>query len=50
MPDITGLFAILGTFGMAPAIIYLRGKAKLDARRLEPLREQQRDDVPALDP
>ncbi|MDB4959128.1 MAG: serine/threonine protein kinase [Myxococcales bacterium] len=35
MPDITGLFAILGTFGMAPAIIYLRGKAKLEARRLE---------------
>ena len=35
MPDIVGLFAILGTFGMAPAIVYLRGKAKLDARRLE---------------
>jgi serine/threonine-protein kinase len=29
------IFAILGTFGVAPAIIYLRGRHKIEARRLE---------------
>jgi len=35
MPDIVGLFAILGAFSVGPAVIYLRGKHKLEARRLE---------------
>jgi len=35
MPDIVGLFAILGAFSVGPAVIYLRGKHKLEARKLE---------------
>jgi serine/threonine-protein kinase len=35
MPDIVGLFAVLGTFGMAPLIVYVRGRHKLRERELE---------------
>jgi predicted Ser/Thr protein kinase len=35
MPDIVGLFAVLGTFGMVPGIIWIRAKHKLEERRLE---------------
>ena len=33
--DITGLIAVIGAFGIGPAIVYLRGKHKLEERRLE---------------
>ncbi len=35
MADITGIVAIIGTFGMAPLIVYLRGRAKIRERELE---------------
>jgi eukaryotic-like serine/threonine-protein kinase len=35
MPDIAGLIAIIGAFSIGPAIVYLRGKHKLEARKLE---------------
>jgi serine/threonine-protein kinase len=33
--DITGLVAVLGAFGIGPAIVYLRNRHKLEERRLE---------------
>jgi len=33
--DLTGLIAVIGAFSIGPAIVYLRGKHKLDERRLE---------------
>src|SRR5215510_5971874 len=33
--DITGLIAVIGAFGIGPAIVYLRGRHKLEERRLE---------------
>jgi len=35
MPDIVGLVAVLGAFSIAPSILYLRGRHKLQERRLE---------------
>ncbi|MGE5186052.1 MAG: serine/threonine-protein kinase [Acidobacteriota bacterium] len=35
MADITGIVAIIGTFGMAPLIVYLRGRHKERERELE---------------
>jgi serine/threonine-protein kinase len=35
MADITGVIAIIGTFGMAPLIVYLRGRHKERVRELE---------------
>ena len=46
MADITGVFAILGTFGMAPLIVYLRGRYKLRERELM-LEERKRLALPA---
>src|ERR1700704_991881 len=36
MPDVIGLIAVLGAFSVGPAVIYLRSKAKLAEKRLEP--------------
>src|SRR5689334_11931940 len=33
--DFTGLIAVIGAFGIGPAIVYLRGRHKLEERRLE---------------
>src|SRR3954462_3015469 len=33
--DITGLVAVLGAFGIGPAIVYLRNRHKIEERRLE---------------
>src|SRR5215813_60382 len=33
--DITGLIAVIGAFGIGPLIVYLRGRHKLEERRLE---------------
>jgi eukaryotic-like serine/threonine-protein kinase len=33
--DLTGLIAVIGAFGIAPAIVYLRGRHKLEERKLE---------------
>jgi serine/threonine-protein kinase len=33
--DITGLIAVIGAFGIGPMIIYLRGRHKIEERRLE---------------
>src|SRR3954465_12646775 len=33
--DLTGLIAVIGAFGIGPAIVYLRGRHKLEERRLE---------------
>jgi hypothetical protein len=33
--DLTGLFAVIGTFGIIPLIMYLRGRHRLEERRLE---------------
>jgi serine/threonine-protein kinase len=33
--DLTGLIAVIGAFSIGPAIVYLRGKHKLEERRLE---------------
>jgi predicted Ser/Thr protein kinase len=33
--DLTGLFAVIGAFSIGPAIVYLRGRHKLEERRLE---------------
>jgi serine/threonine-protein kinase len=33
--DLVGIFAMIGTFGMAPAIIYIRSKHKLRERELD---------------
>lgn len=33
--DLTGLVAIIGAFGIGPAIVYLRGRHKLEERKLE---------------
>src|SRR5262245_32841059 len=35
MADITGVIAIIGTFGMAPLIVYLRGRHRERERELE---------------
>ena len=35
MPDIVGLVAVLGTFGMVPGIIWIRAKHRLEEKRLE---------------
>ncbi|HEY0190721.1 MAG TPA: protein kinase [Kofleriaceae bacterium] len=35
MPDFTAIIAILGTFGMAPAIVYIRGRHKVEQMQLE---------------
>src|SRR5690242_13193845 len=48
MADITGVFAILGTFGMAPLIVYLRGRYKLRERELM-MEEKKRLALPAGD-
>jgi serine/threonine-protein kinase len=46
MPDIVGALAIIGTFGMAPAIVYLRGRFKIRERELA-LEERKRLALPA---
>ncbi len=46
MPAIEGMLAILGTFGMAPLIVYLRGKHKLRERELE-IEAQRQKALPA---
>jgi hypothetical protein len=46
MPAIEGVLAILGTFGMAPLIVYLRGKHKLRERELE-IEEKKRLALPS---
>src|SRR4051812_26705618 len=33
--DITGLIAVIGAFGIGPTIVYLRGRHKIEERRLE---------------
>jgi serine/threonine-protein kinase len=33
--DLTGLVAVMGAFGIAPAIVYLRSRHKLEERKLE---------------
>jgi eukaryotic-like serine/threonine-protein kinase len=33
--DITGLIAVIGAFGIGPMIVYLRGRHKIEERRLE---------------
>src|SRR6478752_721169 len=33
--DIVGLVAVLGAFGIGPLIVYLRGRHKIEERRLE---------------
>src|ERR1051325_4444998 len=33
--DLIGLIAVIGAFGIGPSIVYLRGKHKLEERRLE---------------
>src|SRR3954469_11827084 len=33
--DLIGLVAVIGAFGIGPAIVYLRGRHKLEERRLE---------------
>ena len=33
--DITGLVAVLGAFGIGPAIVYLRNRHRLEERKLE---------------
>jgi hypothetical protein len=33
--DITGLIAVIGAFGIGPAIVYLRGRHRIEERRLE---------------
>src|SRR5688500_11218994 len=33
--DITGLVAVLGAFGIGPAIVYLRSRHKIEERKLE---------------
>jgi serine/threonine-protein kinase len=33
--DLTGLIAVIGAFSIGPAIVYLRGRHKLEERRLE---------------
>ncbi len=35
MPDIAGLIAVIGAFSIAPAIVYLRSKHKLEEKRME---------------
>jgi predicted Ser/Thr protein kinase len=35
MPGLEGLIAIIGAFGVGPLIVYLRGRHRLDARKLE---------------
>ena len=42
MPAIEGVLAILGTFGMAPLIVYLRGRHKLEDKKLELERQRQK--------
>jgi serine/threonine-protein kinase len=48
MPDITGIIAILGTFGMAPLIVYIRGKTKIREKELA-LEEKRQLALPAGD-
>jgi serine/threonine-protein kinase len=48
MPDVVGALAIIGTFGMAPMIVYLRGRFKLRERELV-LEEKKRLALPAGD-
>jgi eukaryotic-like serine/threonine-protein kinase len=48
MPDPVALVAVLGTFGMAPLIVYLRGKTRVRERELE-LEEKKRLALPAGD-
>src|SRR3954471_3958047 len=33
--DITGLIAVIGAFGIGPMIVYLRGRHRIEERRLE---------------
>src|SRR5882762_5070531 len=35
MPGLEGLIAIIGAFGVGPLIVYLRGRHKIEARKLE---------------
>ncbi|HTR51337.1 MAG TPA: protein kinase [Kofleriaceae bacterium] len=46
MPDITGALAIIGTFGIAPLIVYIRGRHKLRERELA-LEERKQLALPA---
>jgi serine/threonine-protein kinase len=48
MPDITGALAIIGTFGMAPLIVYLRGRSRVRERELA-LEEKRQLALPAGD-
>ena len=56
MPAIEGMLAILGTFGMAPLIVYLRSRHKLQEKQLEIEAQRQKalppgteDDVKKLE-
>ena len=49
MPAIEGMLAILGTFGMAPLIVYLRGKHKLREKELEIEAQKQKALPPGSD-
>src|SRR3569623_595539 len=49
MPALEGIFAILGTFGMAPLIVYLRGKHKLREKELEIEAQRQKALPPGSD-
>src|SRR3569623_496918 len=49
MPALEGIFAILGTFGMAPLIVYLRGKHKLREKELEIESQRQKALPPGSD-
>src|SRR5438270_10005115 len=46
MADITGIIAILGTFGMAPLIVYIRGRTRVREKELA-LEEKRQLALPA---
>jgi len=50
MPAIEGMLAILGTFGMAPLIVWLRGRHKLQDKQLELELQRQKALPPGDDP
>jgi serine/threonine-protein kinase len=48
MPDFAGIIAVIGAFSVAPALVYLRNRGKLQQRQLE-IEAQRRLALPAGD-
>jgi serine/threonine-protein kinase len=49
MPDFAGILAIIGSFGLAPAIVYLRNRHRLEEKRLELEAKQPKALPPGVD-